>query len=142
MGLSYASDSRGSHPFIPVIDGEIVACPQLPTTLPTLDEVLKLDPSLSAEGAFERILKLSLAIPGDHVFTLRAELEGIKFFAAFETLVQRWKEAGVSLIALCDIRAGLAIERLPRHTVEFAEIPGRPGKRMTQGPTYPLQAPH
>ena len=52
------------------------------------------------------------------------------------------KEAGVSLLALCDIRAGLSIERLPRHTVEFAEIPGRPGKRMTQGPTYPLQAPH
>lgn len=139
LGLSYASDCRGSGPFIPVIEGEIVACPQLPTTLPTLDEVLKLDSSLSTEGAFERILKLSLAIPGDHVFTLRAELEGIRFLAAFEKLLTDWKAAGCSLVALRDLRADLKIELLPRHTIQFVEIPGRPGKRMIQGPAYPLE---
>ena len=36
LGFSHASDCRGSHPFIPVWDAEIVNCPQLPTTLPTL----------------------------------------------------------------------------------------------------------
>ncbi|MFT3850832.1 MAG: polysaccharide deacetylase family protein [Propionivibrio sp.] len=51
LGFSYASDCRGSHPFIPVIDGEIVACPQLPTTLPTLDELLVLEPKYSPEQA-------------------------------------------------------------------------------------------
>jgi undecaprenyl phosphate-alpha-L-ara4FN deformylase len=40
LGFCYASDCRGKFPFIPVIDGEIVLCPQLPTTLPTLDELL------------------------------------------------------------------------------------------------------
>jgi hypothetical protein len=38
MGFVYASDTRGTHPFLPVIKAEIVACPQYPTTLPTLDE--------------------------------------------------------------------------------------------------------
>ena len=139
MGYSYASDCRGSHPFIPVIEGEIVACPQLPTTLPTLDEVLSIDAALSAEAAAERILKLSQAIPGDHVFTLRTELEGTLFTNAFEELVQGWKDAGYTLVALRDLRAELKISELPRHTIQFAEIPGRPGKRMIQGPAFPLE---
>ena len=139
MGYRYASDCRGNHPFIPVIDGEIVACPQLPTTLPTLDEVLILDPGLSAEAAAERILQLSQVIPGDHVFTLRAELEGIAFAPAFEKLLSGWKATGYDLVALRDLRAELDIGELPRHTIQFTEIPGRPGLRMSQGPAFPLE---
>nr|MBP8163605.1 polysaccharide deacetylase family protein [Propionivibrio sp.] len=75
LGFSYASDCRGSHPFIPVIDGEIIGCPQIPTTLPTLDELLVLEPKYSVDQAVDRIAQLSRAISGDHVFTLRAELE-------------------------------------------------------------------
>src|SRR3989441_1600768 len=33
LGFDYCSDTRGSCPFIPVWRAEIVACPQLPTTL-------------------------------------------------------------------------------------------------------------
>src|SRR5206468_3030102 len=33
LGFDYCSDSRGSHPFLPVHKGELVRCPQLPTTL-------------------------------------------------------------------------------------------------------------
>src|SRR3546814_13802247 len=40
LGFRYCSDTRGSHPFLPVYNAEIVACPQLPTTLPALDELL------------------------------------------------------------------------------------------------------
>lgn len=138
LGYSYASDTRGSHPFIPVIDGEIVACPQLPTTLPTIDEVLALDPALSTADAYERILKLSLAIPGDHVFTLRAEIEGIRFLTEFEKQIADWKDAGVALVPLRELRADTAVALLPRHVVEWAEIPGRRGLRMVQGPAYPL----
>ncbi|SDG86013.1 polysaccharide deacetylase family protein [Propionivibrio dicarboxylicus] len=138
LGYSYASDTRGSHPFIPVIDGEIVACPQLPTTLPTVDEVLALDPALTTAGAYERILKLSLAIPGDHVFTLRAEIEGMRFLTEFEKQIADWKEAGTALVPLRELRADSAVALLPRHVVEWAEIPGRRGLRMTQGPAYPL----
>jgi len=133
LGFSYASDCRGSTPFIPVIDGEIVDCPQLPTTLPTLDEVLALEPGFSPEQAADRILQLANAIPGDHVFTLRAELEGMAFCSAFERLLAGWKEAAYPLVALRDIHATLERKELPRHAVRFAEIAGRPGLRMTQG---------
>lgn len=135
-GFSYASDCRGSHPFRPVIDGELIDCPQIPTTLPTLDELLALEPGFSADQAMDRIFKLSTAIPGDHVFTLRAELEGMAFINAFEALLARWKDSGVQLLALGDVRSSLDVAKLPRHSVEQGEIPGRPGLRMIQGERF------
>ena len=139
LGYSYASDCRGSHPFIPVIDGEIVACPQLSTTLPTLDEILALEPGLSADQAADRILQLAKVLSGDHVFTLRAELEGTLFTDAFTRLLTGWRETGFALVALRDIRSTLEINALPRHTIHLADIPGRLGKRMIQGPAFPLE---
>ena len=139
LGFSYASDCRGSHPFIPVIDGEIVACPQIPTTLPTLDEILALEPGTSPEQAAERILQLSKTLEDDQqVFTLRAELEGMKYLDAFEQLVGNWKSNGYQLVTLADIHASLEVKDLPLHTVEFAEQPGRSGLRMVQGAAFPL----
>jgi peptidoglycan/xylan/chitin deacetylase (PgdA/CDA1 family) len=43
LGFRYASDTRGTHPFVPVCDETPVPCPQLPTTLPTLDELIGRD---------------------------------------------------------------------------------------------------
>ena len=136
LGLSYASDSRGCHPYIPVIDGEIVACPQIPTTLPTLDEILAIEPGFTPEQAADRIVQLSLAIPGDHVVTLRAELEGVKFAGLAERMLSAWREAGCTLVALRTLRADLDLALLPRHTVLFSNVPGRTGERMTQGPRF------
>lgn len=136
LGFTYGSDCRGNYPFIPVIDGEIVACPQLPTTLPTLDEILALEPGHSPDQAADRILQLSSAIPGDHVFTLRAELEGMKFVSTFERLLTEWKAREYQLVALRDLYSTLDLDSLPRHCVEFGDIPGRQGPRMTQGPVF------
>lgn len=136
LGFSYASDCRGNHPFLPVIDGEIVACPQLPSTLPTLDEVLMLEPGCSPDQATDRILQLSSAIVGDHVFTLRAELEGMKFCSTFEHLISEWKNKDYQLVALREIHATLDIQKLPLHNVRFADVPGRAGARMMQGKPF------
>ena len=43
LGYRWASDCRGRHPFMPVWHAEVVHCPQLPTTLPTLDELKQMD---------------------------------------------------------------------------------------------------
>jgi peptidoglycan/xylan/chitin deacetylase (PgdA/CDA1 family) len=136
LGFDYASDCRGSHPFMPIIDGEIVACPQLPTTLPTVDEILALEPAFSPDQAADRILQLSRAIPGDHVFTLRAELEGMQFGSSLERLLSAWKNADYRLVALREIYSTLDLERLPRCTVRFSEAPGRAGPTLVQGPVF------
>ena len=43
LGFEYCSDGRGTHPHLPVWNGELIRCPQLPTTLPTLDELIGRD---------------------------------------------------------------------------------------------------
>ena len=138
LGFAYASDCRGNHPFLPVIDGELVDCVQIPTTLPTLDEVLALEPGFSPDQAVDRIVQLSSAIPGDHVFTLRAELEGMKFIASFARLLESWKNSNHRLVTLREIHAGLDLANLPRHAISFSEMAGRPGTLMThQGAAFP-----
>jgi len=60
LGFKYSSDTRGTHPFIPTWHAEIIACPQLPTTLPTLDELMNRD-GITLDNIAEHILKLTEA---------------------------------------------------------------------------------
>ena len=136
-GFQYASDCRGSCPFLPVVEGESVACVQIPTTLPTLDELMSVEPGLTPDQAMERVLQLSRAIPGDHVFTLRAELEGMKFLAPFERLLTQWQTEGCSLVTLRQIRETLDLGRLETHSVKLGNVPGRKGRRLLQGDPFP-----
>ncbi len=129
LGFRYASDTRGICPFIPVQDAEIIACPQLPTTLPTLDEVMGLD-----DDAASHLLKLSEnPRKTGHVYTLHAELEGMKLIGTFETLLLGWKSMGYELVSMQQYFESLADESLPRHEVAYGEIPGRAGMLALQG---------
>jgi peptidoglycan/xylan/chitin deacetylase (PgdA/CDA1 family) len=134
FGFDYASDTRGTHPFVPVCRAEIVACPQLPTTLPTLDELIGLDGVTEANVA-DAILERTREAR-DHVFTLHAELEGMKLAPAFERLLEGWKAQGYRLVALRELRATLDPASLPLHTVLDGEIPGRSGTLALQGPAF------
>jgi peptidoglycan/xylan/chitin deacetylase (PgdA/CDA1 family) len=139
MGFRYASDTRGTHPFIPVVRAEIVACPQFPTTLPTLDEMIGLDGMTEANVA-ERLLERTAGGARDEVFTLHAELEGMKLAPAFGRLLAGWQSQGYELVALRDLVAATPPETLPLHSVVDAPLPGRSGTLATQGPPF-LAAP-
>src|SRR5207302_3706689 len=43
LKFDYCSDGRGYGPHLPVWRAELVRCPQVPTTLPTLDELIGID---------------------------------------------------------------------------------------------------
>jgi peptidoglycan/xylan/chitin deacetylase (PgdA/CDA1 family) len=118
-----------------VINGEIVACPQLPTTLPTLDELIGVE-EITAETLASHLLQRTAAASTDQVFTLHAELEGMKLLPVLDQLLTGWKAQGYELLALRDICATLDLTQLPRHEVRFAEIPGRSGNLMVQGPEF------
>ena len=137
LGFAHASDGRGTHPFMPVQNGEIVLCPQLPTTLPTLDELIGVD-GTTADNVHEKLLALTATPPahGSHVYTLHAELEGMKLLPVFERLLTAWREQGYELVALRDLAATLDLPSLPRHEVLRGEIPGRSGTLMLQGPEF------
>jgi hypothetical protein len=94
----------------------------VPTTLPTLDELIGLQP--------DPVQHLLLAADGrDHVFTAHAELEGGKLIAMFESLLEGWKTRGYELISTDKVPLG----SLPRHEVIYGEVPGRSGTLALQG---------
>jgi undecaprenyl phosphate-alpha-L-ara4FN deformylase len=135
LGYRWASDCRGTHPFVPVWNGEIVACPQLPTTLPTLDELVGTD-DLTADNVHLHLLRLTQPATQDHVFTLHAELEGLKFGDTLERLLTGWREQGYEMVSLGGMRDTLDPALLPRHEVVRGEIPGRSGCLMLQGEEF------
>ena len=133
MGLDYSSDTRGTHPFIPTWQAEIIACPQLPTTLPTLDELLNRD-GITRDNIAQHILQLTEKPPeSGHVFTLHAELEGGKLLPIFEQLLQGWQAQGYELVSLRQYLQGLDTVALPRHEVVMREVEGRVGTLASQG---------
>jgi peptidoglycan/xylan/chitin deacetylase (PgdA/CDA1 family) len=134
LGFRYASDTRGTHPFIPVIRAEIVGCPQFPTTLPTLDELIGLE-GVTLANVASRLLALTEE-PRDHVFTLHAELEGMKLASVFEKLLEGWKAQGYELCALREMVSAAEPAKLPLHSVVDAPRQGRSGTLASQGPAF------
>jgi peptidoglycan/xylan/chitin deacetylase (PgdA/CDA1 family) len=133
MGFKYSSDTRGTHPFIPTWQAEIIACPQLPTTLPTLDELMNRD-GITLDNIAQHILKLTAAPSATgHVYTLHAELEGGKWLPIFEQLLQGWQAQGYELVSLQQYLQGLDVAALPRREVVMREVEGRVGTLAVQG---------
>jgi len=124
LGFGYGSDTRGVDAFVPVWQAEMVACPQLPTSLPTLDEVMRLGNG-SAEAAADAILERSAdSAGGGHVYTARVELEGMRHPRVFERMLQTWKGRGDRLLCLADYFDELPHKNLRRHEVGIDALPG------------------
>jgi len=127
-GFRYASDVRGRQPFLPSMQGIDSSCVQLPTTLPTLDELIGRD-GIAPDNVHRHVFEASREpLPQGHVYTLHAELEGMKLLPVMERLLRMWREAGDELVATEDIFASLDPHALPRRQIVFGEIAGRSGK--------------
>lgn len=134
FGFDYASDGRGDHPFQPVdAQGRPLGVPQLPSTLPTLDELIGID-GLTPANVHEHLLQLTAAPPPHgHVYTLHAELEGMKLLETFDRLLTGWKAQGYRLVSTAELFSTLDAAALPRHRVLMGEIAGRSGTLALQG---------
>ena len=132
LGFEYSSDSRGARPFIPTWDAEIIACPQLPTTLPTLDELIGRD-GITTDNVAQHLLDIT-ARPSEtgHVYTLHAELEGQKWMPIFEQLLQGWLDQGYALVSMQQYLQGFKVADLPRCEVKPGTVEGRSGTLALQ----------
>jgi peptidoglycan/xylan/chitin deacetylase (PgdA/CDA1 family) len=126
LGFTHASDSRGRAPFLPRIDGRTVRCVQIPTTLPTLDELIG-RPDLGAEHPVDHLLRLTARGVQDHVFTLHAELEGRRLAPWLERLMRGWRSQGYEFTTLAAYHAALERTALPVRGITYGEIAGRSG---------------
>ena len=125
-GLAYASDGRGSAPYRPSIDGTPLGHVQLPTTLPTLDELIGSD-GVDESNVAPRLLRLTER-DDDQVFTLHAELEGGQLAPAFEALLAGWQAQGHALGPLGNLFRSLDLRSLPSRPLRWGRVDGRSGE--------------
>jgi undecaprenyl phosphate-alpha-L-ara4FN deformylase len=132
FGFKYASDTRGAEAFFPLLAAGPSPCAQIPTTLPTFDELIGRD-GIEESNIADALFRVSAAQPirGVQVFTLHAELEGGKLHDAFESLLVKWRDAGAQLACMADVHARVLTTSLPARAVIMGEIPGRSGTLAT-----------
>ena len=151
-GLLYASDTRGGPPFFPALARGVSSCPQLPTTLPTFDEILGVDgvdessiadalfhlsdvaAAVTSSGAEALTGARAVSCEDDlQVFTLHAELEGMLLLDAFESLLVKWRESGASITRMAKIHEAAVRRPLPTRAVVLGEVAGRSGLLAVSG---------
>ncbi len=96
--LLYASDARGTHPFFPKTNGVVFKTLQIPTTLPTLDELFGRS-EYPAERIVDHYLSL-LRTDALNTLTIHAELEGMKYSNLFRAFLERIKIKPVRIVTL------------------------------------------
>ena len=144
-GYAYASDGRAMlrengallDPHASPYRVTGTQCIQLPTTLPTLDELLgrTIDgATITTANIAEHLLKLTAGAERDHVYTLHAELEGQKLSPIFEQLLSGWKAQGYQLASMADYYEKVKDQPLPDYPVNWGELPGRSGELIVLGP--------
>jgi undecaprenyl phosphate-alpha-L-ara4FN deformylase len=135
-GIVYHSDTRGRAPYRCAVDGRVFSTPEIPTTLPTLDEVMggeelrdAADPDAVARFYLGRMSAHSL-----NVHTIHAETEGSGQFESFAAAIRALKSRGAEFVRLDEIARGLDRARIPACEVIRATLPGRAGWVAAQGP--------
>jgi peptidoglycan/xylan/chitin deacetylase (PgdA/CDA1 family) len=126
-GLLYASDTRGGAPFFPCVDGRVFQTLEIPSTLPTFDELMG-RPEYPDEKIVPHFLSL-LRADQPNVFTLHAEIEGMGRRALFQDLLAACKRAGVEFIRMDDLANELLADRaaIPVRDQVMGTIDGRTG---------------
>ena len=124
-GLDYAGDCRGLAPFYPVVKGRALATLQIPTTLPTLDELYGLD-GMGERDVNERIWSL-VREDALNVYALHTEVEGGMLHGAFDAFLQGLRDRDVRARTHADWLPELKAAGPPAKIMTRREVPGRAG---------------
>ena len=125
MGITHVSCARGRGPFRPLVNGRPLPLVELPTTLPTLDEILGRD-GITLDTAAAWLA--DQVRPGElNVYTLHGEVEGRAQSPVLESLIARLQDRGVAFPRLVDAAAQEAAQGVPVDQVSWGQAPGRAG---------------
>jgi undecaprenyl phosphate-alpha-L-ara4FN deformylase len=119
----YNSDCRGTSLFKPLVNGRVASQPQIPTTLPTYDEVIG---SGGVTDAAYNDRLLARIRPGQlNVLTIHAEVEGISRCDLFRRFLAAALQRRIRIVPLGELLA----EPFDGDTATVSprEIPGRDG---------------
>jgi undecaprenyl phosphate-alpha-L-ara4FN deformylase len=132
-GFLYASDTRGKSPFFPSIGGKIFKTLEIPSTLPTFDELLGRPEFPDAKIPAHYVSLLQDSQP--NILTIHAEIEGMMKRPLFRELLTAFTEKGVRFVRMDDLAREILLHRdsVPVQPLVMAEIDGRSGLVATQG---------
>ena len=129
-GFIYSSDTRGSHPFLPVMGGEKFKVLQIPSTLPTLDEMVGIagtDQKTLVDHFFSRLED------GLNILTVHTELEGNRWTGFLDSLIAEAIKDGFTFARLIDIAAEYKMkEDTPSSEIVYGHVEGRAGEVSLQ----------
>ncbi len=136
-GLLYASDTRGGTPYFPRVAGRTYATLEIPTTLPTLDELMG-RPEFPDHLIIPHLLS-QLSPDRLNVFTLHAELEGQLMRRLFHGFLRALQAHGVRLLTLEEAARETLARRASVPVCEMiqASVDGRSGQLAVQGHRTP-----
>lgn len=125
--LLYGSDTRGGAPFFPRIGGKVFKTLEIPSTLPTFDELMG-----RPEYPDDKIVAHYLSLLREdvvNVFTLHAEIEGMGRRQLFRDLLAACRARDVEFVRLDGYARELLANRaaIPVRDQVMAEIDGRSG---------------
>ena len=136
LGFLYCSDTQGRTPYIPMCEGELVACPQLPTTLPTIEALL-------ARGGFtwdtvhHEVLRRTADAPAaGHVFSLEADRGTARLAPVLERLIDGWRILGHEICSLRALAESLDPKGLEHNMVEERPLAESAGSVAIQGAVF------
>jgi len=131
-GLLYGSDTRGSVPFFPRVGGRVFSTLEIPTTLPTLDELMG-RPEYPDEKIASHLFSL-LRADDLNVFTLHAEIEGMARRPLFRQFLELCQRASVQFVRLDDAARSCLAHRasIPICDLVQGTVDGRSGLLATQ----------
>lgn len=133
LGFEFATDVRGRTIFLPELQGIHSSCPQIPTTLPTLDELLKKE-DVPDEKIHEFLFAESQRIlPHGEVFSLSAEREGMELLPVFENLIVMWKGMQWDFKTMPELLQTSANTQIQRHQIGWDEVDGADSHLALQG---------
>ena len=125
FAFDFASDCRGTDPFLPVIDPRVMKTPQVQVTLPTVTEWLAAGNG-DERSFYEFILKES-SIQKYPVLEVSPLYDGIAFAGEFAGFLEKASKEGFAFASLREL-LGLRLAEpapLPRCTLSYGLVEGR-----------------
>ena len=133
----FSSITRGKLPYLPQLQGMRSAIPEIPTTLPTVDELLR-RPGVSIDNVHEYLYAESQhVLPAGHVFAATAEQEGLGRLALMEKMLVMWRGQDGSVRALGDVLKEIDRATLPHHRIGWGTVEGADGYMAMQSLRVP-----
>lgn len=131
--LAYASDPRGTQAFYPTVKQRIFQTLQIPTTLPTLDELIG-----RPEYPFDQLISTYQDLierQSLNVLTIHAELEGMAFIDWFKEFLDDSLAKGIIFVPVENIANDLLKnkEKIVKLPLIQGEVDGRSGALAMHG---------